>query len=295
MVFMFGGEGTGKTFMARALFSAITSNQDYVHQGELNLGYGHEINYLKKQCVCLEEPTRSGMISKDIESKLKNIGDAEFLTVNQKGVDQYQVRNRALFWVNSNEHYLPVSGAARRWLMIAAAIEKNEPLIKSAWDWLNSESNVGGKIRKWLKDRYPEVSAHMLTLEADALDSKKQIVSENRAPALVEYESVLEELPEELIELGCIPTRLLYMMAPYNSKSPSEIATIGRVLSIDYPTVKVGSSQDGKVRIADGITSNFRTTKKRVQMSSHSHTLKELYQKWESHPLLKNAYKPKFT
>jgi hypothetical protein len=84
------------------------------------------------------------------------------------------------------------------------------------------------------------------------------------------------------------------LLPPYNEKNAGQKQSLTRALSKGYPLVQVGYSQDGKVRIADGVNSTFRSVRKGERSTSDSTSLKELYQKWEQHPLLKNQFRKKF-
>jgi hypothetical protein len=290
MVFMSGAEGTGKTCLATALFAALTTNRDYTYIGSLNLGYSHEDNHIFKQAVCMEEPSQSGMTSRDMEATLKLIGDSDYLPVNPKGVQAYRVRNRMLFWINSNQHFLPVSGEARRWLILSSSAYGNPVQTKACWDWMKATPNFGGRLRKYIKSRYPEVDVYSLRQAATNLDSKRKIVSENRAPALIEFELFIDEIPDVLKELKVIPTRLMFQMSPYNEPGRKDRQSITRILSMDYPLVRVGDSKDGKVNVSDGINSSFRSIVKGLDLHMFPPDLKELYKKWENHPYLKRKF-----
>jgi len=283
MVFLTGGEGTGKTCCATALFHAITANPDYFHDGGLNLAYAHEDQHLFKQAVCMEEPTKSGMTNKDMESFLKLLGDGEYLHVNPKGIQGFKIRNRMLLWINSNDRALAVSGSGRRWLIIESTNASNEKtLTKACWDWMQSTPNFGGRLRYYLMQRFHEVTAYELQAESAKLSSKAAILEDNKAPALVEYESFIDELPDHLKELKAIPTRIMMAMPPYNNKPVGERQSITRVLGQDYPLVKVGNSQDGKVMIKAGVTTTFRVLEKGLRLHQHSEELKQVYLKWEN-------------
>ena len=288
MVFITGQEGTGKSACATALFNAITSNPDYMFLGGLNLSYTHEDQHLFKQAICLEEPTKSGMTNKDVESFFKLLGDGEYLHVNPKGVQGYKIRNRGLYWINTNDRNMPASGVARRWLVISTNPVANEAVLtKACWDWMQSTPNFGGRVKYYLTQTYgpDKVAPYILQREAQGLTSKQEVLEDNKSPALTEYEVFIDELSDELKALKVIPTRIMMFMPPYDRKSMGERQSLTRILSQDYPLVKVGSSQDGKVRIADGINTTFRALQKGLRVHLQAEDLKDLYAKWENTPL----------
>jgi len=286
MVFLTGQEGTGKTCCATALFNAITSNPDYMFLGGLNLGYAHEMQHLFKQAVCLEEPTKSGMTNKDVESYFKLLGDSEYLHVEPKGIPGYQIRNRGFYWINTNERNMPASGIARRWLVLSTNPVGNEKILtKACWDWMQSTHNFGGRLRYYLLQKFPEVTAYDLQAESANLTSKQEVLEDNKAPALVEYETFIDELPDELKALRIVPSRILMALPPYDRKSVGERQSITRVLSQEYPLVKVGNSQDGKVMIKSGVTTAYRVLEKGLRLHMTSEELKVIYSKWENVPL----------
>ena len=290
-IFTYGGEGTGKTCIATALSQAITQNKNYIHIGSLRPENPHEDNHLCKQFVCMEEPP-SGVSRKDIENLLKLYIDADQLTCNPKGLQQYKITNRMLFWINTNEHVFPASGSARRWLVLRSPDQARADLAKACWDWMQSTPNFGGMLAYYIQQNYGGALTYDIQQAAPQVEAKKLLLVENQDPAIVEYEDFINELPEDLLALGSIPTRLQMMLPPYNEKNASHRQGITRVLGKGYPLVAVG--YDNKVRIADGVNSTFRSVIKGVSTTSDQSTLRELYQKWEQHPLLRNQFRKKF-
>jgi hypothetical protein len=292
-VFTYGGEGTGKTCIATALSRAITRNDRYIHIGGLNPTNSHEDNHLGKQFVCMEEPPE-GISKREVENLLKLYVDSDELTCNPKGVKQYKIRNRMLFWINTNEHVAPFSGAARRWLVLKSPEQANPILAKACWDWMQSTLNFGGILRQYILDTYPNPVTYDIQQAAFKVEAKAEMIRENMDSAVVEYEDFLSEMPQELLDSGLIPTRLMNLLPPYNSKTTGQRQSFSRTLSKSYPLAWVGNSKDGKVLIADGITCTFRSTVKNVQVTTEATPLKVLYRRWESHPALRSLYSPKF-
>jgi hypothetical protein len=292
-VFTYGGEGTGKTCMATGLAAAITSDPNYKHIGMLNPGNTHEDNHLSKQFVCMEEPP-SGISKKEVENLFKLFVDADELTCNPKGVKQYKIRNRMLFWINTNEHNAPFSGAARRWLVIKTPEKAAPDLARAAWDNIKKDPQFGLRLRLYLRATYSDPIDFEIQLAAAKLEAKAEMLRENTEPATLEYEDFLNELPEDLLALQIIPTRLMNMLAPYNEKSAGARISYSKVLSKQYPLVKVGESADGKVRITEGVNTTFRMVRGGDAIVSESAYLKEVYRQWETHPKMRNLYLKKF-
>ena len=292
-VFTYGGEGTGKTCIATGLAAAITADPNYKHIGMLNPGNTHEDNHLSKQFVCMEEPP-SGISKKEVENLFKLYVDADELTCNPKGVKQYKIRNRMLFWINTNEHNAPFSGAARRWLVLKSPEKASPNLARAAWDCIKNDPQFGLRLRYYLREAYPNPVDFEIQQEASQVEAKKEMLRENEEPALTEYQDFLAELPEDLLELQMIPTRLMNMLPPYNDKSASQRSSYSKVLSKQYPLVRVGNSADGKVRITEGVNTTFRMVRGGDPIVAESGDLKELYKKWESHPKMRNLYLKKY-
>jgi len=288
MVFLYGGEGTGKSTIAIALANAITSNPDYFHIGGLNLGYSHEDRHVFKEVVVMEEPTRSGMTNSDMESMFKLLGDNETISVNPKGIQGFAIKNRIFLWINTNEHYLPVSGAARRWLMIKSDTEQHLEEAKAVRIWMEQTPNFGGRIRNYIKTKYPVIDVAELQKEASLLESKLEIVEQNRAPMLAEYDEFLNNLPPDLMELGAIPTRIMMNLLPYRDKDAGERQTLTRILSREYPLFKIDSSANSAINIPNGpgrfTTTTFRSTLRNKHKALTKDEAKELFHKWDTHP-----------
>lgn len=288
MIFLYGGEGTGKSTLAIACGAAITSNPDYVSIGGMNLTYSHEDRHGAKEFVCLEEPTKSGMTNSDMESMFKLLGDNETIYINPKNIQGYNVKNRILLWINSNDHFLPVSGAARRWLMIKSTFTSNAPEAQACRKWMETD-NYGGKLRHYLRNKYPEVNAFELQLAAAQAISKKEIVADNRPPMLNEYEEFLGEQPLELVELGYIPTRILMASHPYSMKDVRERSAVGRVLGKEYALAKLDSNSNSQMNVPKvaGATTTFRSTKSRVSGILTMQEARDIYEAWANHPTIK--------
>jgi hypothetical protein len=154
-------------------------------------------------------------------------------------------------------------------------------LTRACWEWMRSTPNHGGMIRKFFLDEYPQVFARDIYAAAGLLESKQELLEENKPAALSEYERFLDEIPDDLMSTKCIPSRLLYMLPPYKDKNAALLQSLSRTLSRDYPLVKVGTSQDGKVRIKDGVNTTFRVIEKGMHLHLSSPELKNIYALWE--------------
>lgn len=293
IIFMFGAEGTGKSNIMRCLFGAITSNEKYIHEGGLRLDYAHEDQHLFKQAVCLEEPTKSGMTNADMSAVFKLLGDSDTLHVNPKGIQGYKIRNRMLMWVNSNEHYVPATGAARRWLFVRSALEGHGELTKACREWRDGFKNegklpvLGGRIKYWVLSQFPSVSAYDLQVAAAKVVAKSEILDVNRPFQIVEYEEFLASLPSELVNLGAIPNDIMSMLYPYLEKRAGDMQSIRRHLSSYYPVVKTGNEQNKVYITGQDSVKSFRCTKVGVQMLLNVTNATEIYNKWARHPQLK--------
>jgi hypothetical protein len=285
IIFLHGPEGTGKSSIAKTLFSAITTNPDYTYLGGVDFGYQHEARHVHKQAVCLEEPTKSGMTNKDMESKLKLLGDGDDLYVNPKGIDGYLVKNRMLLWINSNDSSLPISGTARRWLIMESAREARDDLTRACRDWWKSEPNFGAMVLYWILANYPKPIVRDIQLGAATLESKAAIVQDNKPELLMEFEQIIDELPDELKAFGVAPTSLMYKHPIYSTRPAGFKQQLAKLLVNDYPIVKANGSvsQDGKVIISSGVLTTFRSIDRGVSRTYDSGVLREIYAKWEKY------------
>jgi hypothetical protein len=291
MVYLMGREGTGKSTIFSCLFRAVTLNEEYIHQGQLELSYTHESNHINKQCVEAEDPKKSGMTNTDIESMFKTLGSNDNLTYNPKGIQAYQVKNRGVLCISSNAHYLPASGDARRWLMIESPNGQNEQLSGACYNWMATCPNWQGKLRKYLIERFPDVDPREIIKRSAASGIKQEILNENRHPHLAMFEEMIAELEEELRDLKFIPSRLMSDRHPFSEMDHGQKSNLGRVLSTEYPLATIGSGTTFSVRI-NGKPHNttLRSLIKHNKVIMENEQAADIYRAWYNHPSTGRKY-----
>lgn len=156
--YVFGCQGSGKTFLAEVLKMVMGDANASVLSGEVLL---HPFTGWKQghAVVAVEEVYQSGHL-KQIEELLKEAVSNNRVSVHRKGKDAYQAPNFTNYLLLSNHpNGLPVSDGDRRYYFIEAAISKEDAKALSAEGYFHSLFETCRKeaagLRRWLLEEAP--------------------------------------------------------------------------------------------------------------------------------------------
>lgn len=134
-----------------------------------------------------------------IINKLKNLILAEKITVNRKYIEQYEVDNKAWFFITSNEDIPIKLDTKESWNRRFSVIRSNNKLTNKEGKSINNSINNKEKVSNFLQyliEKYPEVKEYSYF---DALDNKDKKDLENLSNS--DDEDEILEIIETIFEM----------------------------------------------------------------------------------------------
>ena len=169
--------GTGKSLLVQTLGKCV-GRRNFSSIGTEDFTSDFNSSFVAKEVILLDDMYR---LPRNAMAKLQRYVTDKTIMVNPKGIQQYEVDNRAVYFMTSNEFMvLPMSGNDRRVLTVSFDPTKHYPQGDKWWteylDWLDHGGY--GIVRHWLEtldlsDFNPNYMPPMTATKQKVIDASK--------------------------------------------------------------------------------------------------------------------------